>query len=80
MTENIPEIEPEQLPEAGDIDPNPGPELQDPELEQWRQHDAAERERESQASDKTKFEELREEERDREAAEIVADVPSPRDD
>jgi hypothetical protein len=39
----------------------PGPELDDPELEAQRKADAAERERESRASDETKFEQLRRE-------------------
>lgn len=69
-----------KLPAPGEVDPNPGPELQDPELERWRKHDAAERERESQAGDKSKFEELREEQRETDAAEIVGDVPPPRED
>jgi hypothetical protein len=68
----------ENLPEPGEIDPNPGPELQDPKLERQRAEQAAERERESRESDVNKFEELREEERD--AAQVVADVPPPRED
>jgi hypothetical protein len=69
------------LPKPGDIDPHPGPELQDPELERQRAEDAAERERESQRTAENKFVEQREEEREREseAAQIVADVPPPRD-
>jgi hypothetical protein len=67
------------LPKPGEIDPNPGPELQDPELERLRAEQAAERERESRESDENKFTELREDEQQREAAQIVADVPPPRD-
>ena len=68
-----------KLPKPGEIDPNPGPELQDPELERLRAEQAAERERESRESDENKFTELREDEQQREAAQIVADVPPPRD-
>jgi len=68
------------LPKPGEIDPNPGPELQDPEFERQRAEQAAERERESRESDENKFTELREDEQQREAAQIVADVPPPRDD
>jgi hypothetical protein len=68
-----------KLPKPGEIDPSPGPELQDPELERLRAEQAAERERESRESDENKFTELREDEQQREAAQIVADVPPPRD-
>jgi hypothetical protein len=69
-----------QLPKPGAIDPTPGPELQDPELERQRAEQAAERERESRESDENKFAELREDEQQRDAAQVVADVPPPRDD
>jgi hypothetical protein len=55
----------------------PGPELDDPRLEARRAAEAAERERESRSSDRTKYDELREleVERSAERAERVADVP-----
>jgi hypothetical protein len=55
--------------------------VDDPELEQQRAEQAAVREAESRASDETKFAELRREEAgDRSsAAQIVADVPDPRE-
>lgn len=68
-----------RLPRPGEIDPNPGPELQDPELERMRAEQAAERERESRESDENRFADQDEDERQREAARIVADVPEPRD-
>jgi hypothetical protein len=67
------------------IDPNeltsPGT-VEDPELERQRAEQAAVREAESRQSEETKFEELRrQEEGDRsEAAQIVGDVPAPRED
>ena len=66
------------------IDPNeltsPGT-IEDPELERRRAAEAAVREAESRQSDETKFEELRKEEEGErsEAAQIVGDVPAPRD-
>jgi hypothetical protein len=65
-------------------DPNPDDltspgTVSDPELEKQRAREAAERERESRTSDETKFQELRREEQEHDAAEIVADVPPPRD-
>ena len=70
----------QKLPEPGD-DPDPGPELKDPELERQRAEQAAERERESRESGQNKFTEQREAQRkeEHEAARIVADVPPPRD-
>lgn len=70
------------LPKPGEIDPNPGPELHDPELERQRAEQAAERERESRESSENKFTEQREQQRqeEHEAARIVADVPPPRED
>jgi hypothetical protein len=71
MSENT--IDPNELTSPGTID--------DPELERRRAAEAAVRESESRQSDETKFEELRrEEEGERsEAAQIVGDVPPPRD-
>jgi hypothetical protein len=71
MTENT--IDPNELTSPGTVD--------DPELERRRAEEAAVREAESRAEDETKFERLRrEEEGERhEAAEIVGDVPAPRD-
>jgi hypothetical protein len=72
MSENT--IDPDELTSPGTI--------KDPELERRRAEEAAQREAESRASDETKFEELRhEEEAQRDAAaQIVGDVPAPRDD
>ena len=55
--------------------------VEDPELERQRAEQAAVREAESRASSETKFEELRlEEEHERsDAAQVVGDVPKPRD-
>jgi hypothetical protein len=67
------------------IDPNeltsPGT-IHDPALEERRAREAAEREAESRASSETKFDEEREEiESERHhAAEVVGDVPPPRED
>ena len=79
MSENADQFETE------DVDPDeltsPGT-VQDPELEQQRAAEAAERERESRASDRTKYDELRDEQEE-EAAERTArvgDVPEARDD
>jgi hypothetical protein len=71
MSENT--IDPNELTSPGTVD--------DPELERRRAEEAAVREAESRAEDETKFERLRrEEEGERhEAAEIVGDVPAPRD-
>jgi hypothetical protein len=66
------DVNPEDLTSPGTID--------DPELEEQRAREAAERERESRATDETKFEELRDIEKERDAAQIVGDVPEPRDD
>ena len=72
MSENT--IDPNELTSPGTVD--------DPELERRRAEQAAVREAESRQSDETKFEELRrQEEGDRsEAAQIVGDVPPPRED
>ena len=72
MTENP--IDPKDLTSPGTID--------DPALEERRAREAAEREAESRASSETKFDELREEdEAERShAAEVVGDVPEPRED
>jgi hypothetical protein len=71
MSENT--IDPNELTSPGTVD--------DPELERRRAEEAAVREAESRAEDETKFERLRrEEEGERhEAAEIVGNVPAPRD-
>jgi hypothetical protein len=55
--------------------------VEDPELERQRAEQAAVREAESRESSETKFEELRREEVDErsEAAQIVGDVPPPRE-
>ena len=66
------DVNPEELTSPGTID--------DPALEEQRAREAAERERESRMSDETKFDELREMEEERDAAQIVGDVPPPRDD
>lgn len=66
------DVNPDDLTSPGTID--------DPELEAQRAKEAAERERESRASDETKFEELRDEEQETDAAQIVGDVPEPQDD
>ena len=72
MSENT--IDPNELTSPGTVD--------DPELERRRAEQAAVREAESRQSEETKFEELRrQEEGDRsEAAQIVGDVPPPRED
>jgi hypothetical protein len=71
MSENT--IDPNELTSPGTID--------DPELERRRAAEAAVREAESRQSDETKFEELRKEEEGErsEAAQIVGDVPPPRE-
>jgi len=55
--------------------------VEDPELERQRAEQAAVREAESRESSETKFQELRREEEDErsEAAQIVGDVPPPRE-
>ena len=71
MSENT--IDPDELTSPGTLD--------DPELERKRAEQAAVREAESRESSETKFEELRhQEEHERsEAAQIVGDVPAPRE-
>jgi hypothetical protein len=71
MSENT--IDPNELTSPGTVD--------DPELERKRAEQAAVREAESRQSTETKFEELRHEEEDErsKAAEIVGDVPAPRE-
>jgi hypothetical protein len=66
------DVNPEELTSPGTVD--------DPALEEQRAREAAERERESRMSDETKFEELRDIERERDAAQIVGDVPEPQED
>jgi hypothetical protein len=72
MSENT--IDPDELTSPGTVE--------DPELERKRAEQAAIREAESRQSTETKFEELRHQEEDErsKAAEIVADVPPPRED
>jgi hypothetical protein len=72
MSENT--IDPNELTSPGTVD--------DPELERKRAEQAAVREAESRQSTETKFEELRHEEEDErsQAAQIVGDVPPPRED
>jgi hypothetical protein len=55
--------------------------VEDPELERQRAEQAGVREAESRESSETKFQELRHEEEDErsEAAQIVGDVPPPRE-
>jgi hypothetical protein len=66
------DIDPEDLTSPGTVD--------DPALEEQRAREAAERERESRMSDETKYDELRDIEQERDAAQIVGDVPPPRED
>jgi hypothetical protein len=66
------DVNPEDLTSPGTID--------DPALEEQRAREAAERERESRMSDETKFDELRDLEEEQDAAQIVGDVPPPRED
>jgi len=66
------DVNPDELTSPGTID--------DPALEEQRAREAAERERESRMSDETKFDELRDMEREQDAAQIVGDVPAPRED
>ena len=72
MSENP--IDPNELTSPHTVD--------DPELERKRAEQAAIREAESRQSSETKFEELRHEEEDErsQAAQIVGDVPPPRED
>jgi hypothetical protein len=65
------DIDPEDLTSPGTVD--------DPALEEQRAREAAERERESRMSDETKYDELRDIEQERDAAQIVGDVPPPRE-
>lgn len=71
MSENT--IDPKDLTSPGTVD--------DPALEERRAREAAEREAESRASSETKFEEARQEqEAERShAAQVVGDVPEPRE-
>jgi hypothetical protein len=71
MSENP--IDPNELTSPHTVD--------DPELERKRAEQAAIREAESRESSETKFEELRHEEEDErsKAAQVVADVPAPRE-
>jgi hypothetical protein len=66
------DVNPDELTSPGTID--------DPALEEQRAREAAERERESRMSDETKFDELRDLEQEQDAAQIVGDVPPPRED
>jgi hypothetical protein len=66
------DIDPEDLTSPGTVD--------DPALEEQRAREAAERERESRMSDETKYDELSDIEQERDAAQIVGDVPPPRED
>ena len=71
MSENT--IDPDELTSPGTVD--------DPELERRRAAEAAVREAESRETDDPKCEQLRQEEEDErsDAAQIVGDVPAPRD-
>jgi hypothetical protein len=71
MSENT--IDPSELTSPGTIE--------DPALEERRAREAAEREAESRASTETKFDEQREAQSSERshAAEVVGDVPEPRD-
>jgi hypothetical protein len=66
------DVNPEDLTSPGTVD--------DPALEEQRAREAAERERESRLSDETKFDELRDMEQERDASEVVGNVPPPRED
>ena len=70
-------------PESAEVDPDeltsPGT-VEDPKLEAQRAREAAERERESRLSDETKFDELRDLEDERDASQVVGEVPPPRED
>ena len=65
------DVEPDELTSPGTVD--------DPKLEAQRAREAAERERESRLSDETKFDELRDLEQERDASQVVGDVPEPRE-
>ena len=64
-------VDPDELTSPGTVD--------DPKLEAQRAREAAERERESRLSDDTKFDELRDLEEERDASQVVGDVPEPRE-
>ena len=64
-------VDPDQLTSPGTVD--------DPRLEEQRAREAVERERESRLSDETKYDELRRQEAESDAARVVGDVPAPRD-
>jgi hypothetical protein len=66
------DVNPDELTSPGTID--------DPVLEEQRAREAAERERESRESDETKFDELRDLDRERDDSQTVGDVPPPRED
>jgi hypothetical protein len=65
------EVDPDELTSPGTVD--------DPKLEAQRAREAAERERESRLSDETKFDELRDLEEERDASQVVGDVPERRE-
>ena len=65
------DVDPDELTSPGTVD--------DPKLEAQRAREAAERERESRLSDETKFDELRDLEEERDASQVVGDVPEPRE-
>ena len=65
------DVAPEELTSPGTVT--------DPALEEQRAREAAERERESRLSEETKYDELREQEAQSDASQIVGDVPEPRD-
>jgi len=65
------DVDPEELTSPGTVD--------DPKLEAQRAREAAERERESRLSGETKFDELRDLEQERDASQVVGDVPEPRE-
>ncbi|HLM34956.1 MAG TPA: hypothetical protein VK278_04170 [Gaiellaceae bacterium] len=71
-TESAAEVDPDGLTSPGTVD--------DPKLEAQRAREAAERERESRRSDETKFDELRDLEEERDASQVVGEVPPPRED
>ena len=66
------DVDPEEQTSPGTVD--------DPELEAQRAREAAERERESRMSDETKFDELRDMQRERDSSPLAGDVPEPRED
>jgi len=71
-TESAAEVDPDGLTSPGTVD--------DPQLEAQRAREAAERERESRLSDETKFDELRDLEEERDASQVVGEIPPPRED